>query len=145
MSHSVNIIPVGDLPKITDEPFASLSDRKGPFLWLIEQVNGCSLLDAIDRSKCVSMLKNTINNIDLGDKCKLSNDIASDICNNSDEYSEIYDDWRLLVRFLRSKGTPESERPSFDAFAGEHMRKNARDIAVRFFLYYSAGYLVEFK
>lgn len=145
MSHSVNIIPVGELPKITDEPFASLSDRKGTFLWLVEQVNGNSLLDVIERGKCISMLKNTIDNIDLGDKCLLSDNIASDICNSSDEYSEIYDDWRLLVRFLRSKGTPESERPSFDKFAGEHMRRNAREIAMRFYLYYSAGYLVEFN
>lgn len=145
MSHSVNIIPVGELPKITDEPFASLSDRKGTFLWLVEQVNGNSLLDVIERGKCISMLKNTIDNIDLGDKCLLSDNIASDICSSSDEYSEVYDDWRLLVRFLRSKGTPESERPSFEKFAGDHMRRKAREIAIRFYLYYSAGYLIEFN
>lgn len=145
MNHPFRIVAIGNLPEITCEANVRFGDQPGSFLWFVEQVGKIWLHQDHSPERKAEALLAAIRDLDMGEQSALSNEFAAQEARRQQGQSHILCDWHSMESIYRLLSLNSPQYRTFEAFAGYTMRKELRDIAMRFFLYYTAGYRIEFN
>lgn len=127
------------------EPVATYSVCKGNILSAIEELTGVHLSKAGPNTASAS-LASLIAELDKGNTGMFNDAYAADAdlkWSKGKESAEEYARWATALEHALGKGTP-MPFTDYQTFCGWRMRDRLRDDAVRFFLYYKAGYQVTF-
>ncbi|MND12006.1 hypothetical protein D3C87_504700 [compost metagenome] len=144
MKFPLCITPIDGLPPIKDEPLVSLSDSTGTLLWVVQTVTGKSLAESTDPQLSIDLLRQSIANLDRGNASVLNNLLATELCSFPEHIDGIQEEWYGINHLFSHSLIAELDHETFDNYVGYRMRSNVREIAMRLFLYLSAGYQIRF-
>lgn len=134
MSWSISINPVGDLPEVS-ERYASFCQCPGNMYYSIIEMKDKQLRD-MDRDECISSLIDLIAELSKGEEGRFTNKWAVEADEHWSQGRETRAEWVRLPPQLRTN--------SYEEYTGQSTRERIREDAIRFLLYYKAGYDIEY-
>lgn len=138
MGWSVEVIVPEGFPKI-DEPIVSFSHCPGNTYMAVSEMQG-KQLRTMDAAEAINALKELIAEVDKGDQGRFNNTYAvvSDVqWSKGRETEKNWDRLKNCIQHMPFK--------TYEEYCGYELRTRIRETAVRFFLYYAAGYKIEYQ
>jgi len=144
MGWSITITPPSGYPDVK-ESIASFSRCSGNLYMSVFEIKDKFLKD-MGKDEALCAIKEVIAEIDKGNEGKFSNAyaIAADMAwSGGKEKMREWDQIKDYVGYVREKSSLPYQ--NYEEFCGYEMRGQIRESAVRFFLYYAAGYQIEYS
>ena len=127
-----------DLPDV-NEPIISFSSCAGNICSSVAEMKG-KHLSAMDRDEAITALKDLIKEIDKQNDGIFTDRYAVDSDKQWSDGKETTTDWLKFEPYL-----DKMPFKTYEQYCGYSLRERVRKTAVRFFLYYTAGYEVTFR
>ena len=137
MGWSVQVVPTEALPDV-DEPISSFCWCPGNMYMCVKELTGTQL-NHMTREQAIVALLRVIVELDKGNEGMFSDAYAVDAdmkWSNGVESRKEWEKWACIQHF------PYAD---YTTCTGHEMRTRCRDAALRFFLYYKAGYEVRYE
>ena len=131
MSWDITITPPETFPDV-DEPISGVSKCPGNFYMAVMDMKGKQLREMMVDEAILS-LKEVIFEVDKGNEGLFSDQYGVDSDKQWSDGKELGDAWLMYGKFM-----------SYKEFCGKEVRERIREAAVRFLLYYVAGYKIEY-
>jgi len=140
MSWSVTITPPPGFPDV-QEPVVSFSSCPGNLYTAVREKCARDLQGMQEKCEAMDALRAVLEEIDKGNHGLFSDDYAvkADIqWSGGKSTQKVWDQWRFYA------DQPNSPFKTYEGFCGWQLREDLRKDAVRFFLYYAAGYKIDY-
>lgn len=138
MSWDITITPPPSFPDV-DEPIFSFSNCPGNMYTGIKEMKSKQLRE-MDQEEAITALKDLIIEIDKKNDGLFSDEYAVESDKKWSEGRESREDWERCRNYIE-----HMPYKTYEGLCGYTMRLRIREAAVRFFLYYVAGYKIEFN
>jgi len=142
MSWSVTVIAPEGYPDV-QEPVVSFCQCPGNMYMGVQEMKETQLRH-MKTPEAIEALKDLIAEVDKNNEGRFSDAYAVDADMKWSEGKETRKEWEEWER-LASHCRDAWPSKTYEEFCGVKLRKRIREDAVRFLLYYSAGYQVEFE
>ena len=142
MSFYVTITPPPNYPDVK-ELISSFAHCPGNIYTAVIALREKELKE-MERSEAMDTLSEVINEVDKGDAGLFSNAYAVNADLMWSEGRETQEEWKALVAIWSTQLCSQPFK-SYNDFCGYKLRSDLREVAIRFFLYYTAGYSIEYN
>lgn len=140
MSWSITVIPPDDSFPDVQEVVSSVSRCPGNFYMCVLELKDRQLREMTTDDERISSLRDVILEIDKGNDGLFSDNYCVEADKAWSDGRETMDEWNTLQSYYLSR----MPFKTYEQFCGYHVRERMRKDAVRFFLYYKAGYKIEY-
>ena len=137
MGWDITITPQNGMPEV-DEPILGVSSCLGNFYSCIIFMAKKQLQD-VSNKKAINLLNDLIKELDKGNDGIFSDKIAVDSDKQWSQGQESRKDWDHY------KWLPPYQNHTYETWTGLRFRERVRKDALRFLLYYKAGYKIDYK
>ena len=141
MGWSITVTPPAGFPDV-QESISSCSKCPGNFYMCVLEMKE-KQLRYMERDECISSLKDVIAEIDKGNEGRFSNQYCVDADTMWSKGRETMDEW-TKYSVLPENRLAYMPFKTYEEFCGYDIRERMRKDAVRFLLYYVAGYNIEY-